>query len=1021
MKKIAKFIGLIVTIAMTLAVSVELPAILKTNAEPIITQNVSGNATAVWSKSELSEEYTTGTVLSIPSRTLTLGTQTVKASATVTYPDGRATVAANVPLDIHGNYKVNYTAVLAGKAYMNAVEFSVYDPIASVQKAGSSISYGKYEYAKSAEGLMVSMTAGDTLRFHTAIDVSNLTKDDALVKAFATPSVKGKADFEKLTFTFRDASNPDIYLKVVSRHYYNHLGIPVSFQSAGANGQPMKGIEYRTNGSLIHTDDFYGTSTNHSFSLDFSELTYNWTRPYADEMPIDIRFDAENLQVYVCNGSTVNNMIIDLDDIAYFDTLWSGFPSGKAYLEITPEEFVKSTAHFCVTEVYGVDLTAEKNVDEEGPIITVDTNYEEMPDAERGRTYTLPDASAWDIYDGICSVKRSVYYNYNSPSAVLIDVKNNQFTANYVGQYAIVYEASDYSGNVSKTILWVNAVADVALPTVSVSEEFKAVTVGSMVYPLPSTTNSACGEVTVKVEAIFNGVSVDMTNGFRPEKAGTYTIRYTVTDYIGQSTSIEKKLTVNGSDVPVFVDTPILPKWYIAGATYAVPMLEANDYRSGSLEKKACAVTITDNNGTKSYKQGDTFVPNVKNNGDTIRLVFTCDGASVTYEVPAIIPTTINPTNNRPALLIENYFDCNAVTLEKLTDGIVMNMTDKNGGFTFVNPLVAEDFSVDFKGVAGKTEFESIKVYLTDSENEQEKVSAEIINKGSFVQIVLANQTIRYDASFEKEDLFSIGYSLGKLVVGTTKFDVDTTVDGQKFKGFSSGKILLTLEVDGAMANQAAIKVLSIDNHVVNSMTLDTTMPKVAVVGEYGGCHSINSLITLPIVMAGDVVNPNVTFSMSVTDDSTGEPLKDVNGVLLQNVDPTKNYTIKFDRYGTYSVSMTASEVFGGIKTNTCNFSYNIIIMDEIAPTLLLDSEFVDKANVGDVIAIPSITVRDNYTTTENLVVSLYCVTPGGSRVHLPNGCTAVQVTEAGVYEFRITAMDEQGNMTVIYKTVTVK
>lgn len=1018
MKKIGKFIGAFTALVMAIAVTAQLPFMIKTNAEPI-TQNESSDTTAVWSDSELNTEYKTGTTLTIPARTLTIGGQTIEADATIVYPDGRATVASKVTLDIHGTYRVDYIVVFAGKAYKDTVEFSVYDPIVSVQKAGSSISYGKYEYAKAAEGLMVSLVSGDTLRFHTAIDVSELTKDDTLVKAFATPSVKGKADFEKLTFTFRDASNPDIYLKVFSRHYYNHLGIPVSFQSAGANGQPMKGIEYRTNGIQIHTDDFYGTSTNHSFSLDFSELTYNWSRPYADEMPIDIRLDAENLQVYVCNNST-NNMIIDLDDIAYFDTLWSGFPSGKVYLEITPEEFIKSTANFCVTDVYGVDLTAEKNVDKEGPAITVDTAYEEMPNAERGREYKIPNASAWDTYDGICKVKRSVYYNYNSPSAILVGVKNDKFTVNYTGTYAIVYEASDYSGNTSKTILWVNALTDVAAPTISVEKDFEAVTVGSMVYPISSTVAGSCGELVVTVEAVIDGESMDMTNGFRPEKAGQYTIRYTVSDYIGQQTTIEKVLMVNDSDVPVFVDTPILPGWYVAGATYEVPALQANDYRGGSLEKKDCTVTITDGNGTSTYEQGATFIPNVANNGEKITLVFTCEGASVEYKVPVVIPTGINPANNRPILLIENYFDCNGVALEKGTDGIVMNATAENAVTTFINPLVAEDFSVVFAGVADKTAFKSVKVYLTDSKNPQEQICAQIVNKGSFVQILVADKAIKYDVSFAKGDRFTVGYSLGQFIIGTTKFAVAKTTDDQIFNGFSSGKILFSIEIEGATVNASAIKLLSVDNHVVNNMTLDTTMPKVAVIGEYGGCYSVGTLLQLPKAMAGDVINPNVTFLMSVTDEM-GQPLKDVNGVLLENVDPTQNYTIKCSDYGTYSVLMTASEVFAGIKTNTCNFSYNIIVVDEIAPTIILQSEFVNNAKMGDIIIFPKVTVTDNATALEALVVSFYCVTPGGQQIRLPNGANAVQVTDAGIYEFKIVAMDEYGNMTVVYRTVTVE
>ena len=599
-------------------------------------------------------------------------------------------------------------------------------------------------------------------------------------------------------------------------------------------------------------------------------------------------------------------------------------------------------------------------------------------------------------------------------------MKDDKFTVNYLGKYAIVYEATDYSGNTSKTILWVNAVTDVASPTISVAEDFEPVMIGSMVYPMDSVVAGSCGELTVSVEAVLNGISTDMTNGFRPEKAGQYTVRYTVSDYIGQQTTVEKTLVVNDSDIPVFVDTPVLPGWYIDGATYTVPTLMANDYRSGSLERKACKVTITDENGTKAYEQGDTFVPHVANHGEEIEIEFTCEGAKVAYKVPVIIPTGINPVNNRPSLLIENYFDLQNSSLEKSTGGMYMHLTAERGGFTFINPLVAEGFSVVFAGVAEKTAFASVKVYLTDSKNPQEKICAEIKNSGAFVQIVIADKTIKYDASFAKGDEFTVGYSLGQMVIGTTKFEVSKTVDGQDFDGFTSEKIILTVEMEGATADKASIQIRSIDNHVVNNMTLDTTTPKIAVIGEYGGCYPIGTILMLPRVMAGDVINPNVTFLMSVTD-ATGKILKDVNGVLLENVDPTKNYTIKCNDYGAYTVFMTASEVFAGIKTNTTNFSYNITIVDEIAPTVILESTFVSTANVGDVIVFPNVTVTDNSTAVENLVVSFYCITPGGQQIRLPNGSNAVQVTNAGVYGFKVVAMDEYGNMTVVYRTVIVE
>ena len=129
--------------------------------------------------------------------------------------------------------------------------------------------------------------------------------------------------------------------------------------------------------------------------------------------------------------------------------------------------------------------------------------------------------------------------------------------------------------------------------------------------------------------------------GFRPEKAGEYTVTYTVTDYIGQTGSVSYTVKAVLGSVPVFVDTPVLPYFFVSGSEYILPEVYANDYRSGKLERKIASAEITDASGTRTVQAGETFVPSVAENGDQVKVVFKCDGAE----------TTVSPTVRPPIFI----------------------------------------------------------------------------------------------------------------------------------------------------------------------------------------------------------------------------------------------------------------------------------------------------------------------------------------------------------------------------------
>ena len=964
-------------------------------------------ASAAWSDPTVEDIKPFGTKFTVPERTVTVDGNAVTASAVVIKPDGSATTEKEVTLDVSGVYTVVYTATVNGKPYVDEVTFRVDDAAYVLSSSKSSATYGKYQYSESASGVMVRLAYGDSITFNTPIDVKGATKSDVLVEAFATPDVKGVKDFDKLIFTFTDIENPNIYLRFTIRQSAEGDNYPISYALAGGNGQPMAGWEEYW--KRLHIDNEWGAQFRHSFSLSFAS-NYAYVAP--DKAVISLRYDAATLQSYVGGF-----MIIDHDNPAYFNNLWRGFPSGKVRLSVSADMYNGNSANFCVSKLRGVDLTEDKYIDSEAPVITVDSDYTQMPATKKGMEYRVPAATAFDSYTATyCDVRTSVWYNYASGNAILVQVRDGKFVADRAGDYAIVYETQDRMGNAAREIRWVHAYETLAYPTVVIGDiPTSTATVGDMVRVADCIVDSKSGNASVVVTAVLGNETFAVgKDGFRPEKAGTYKITYTATDYIGQTGTTTYDLNVKMGDKPVFITCPVLPKMLVEGSDYTLPEATATDYRSGSPVEKKATITVTDKNGTRAVTDGKINVA-ADNNLDKAIVVYECEGARHTYELPVI--KAMIEENGRPRLHVENYLSGSGFTTEKTDDGFILTATEANGGFTFGNRLVAENSAIELRGIAAASNFDAIAVTFADAEDDTRAVTARLIRTSGKADIRLCGVTTGLDNGFVTSDRFSLNYTQGIMIADKARLDITSYDDGRAFEGFPSGRIYISVRFVNASAG-AQISLVSVNGHPMTTATSDRIAPKIVILGaNYGGTHEIGSTITLPAAMAGDTLDPNVTFSMKVTD-GKGNIVTDVDGVKLNGVDPGREYTIKLDGYGQYSVSYTATDTFNQ-RNNTRPLNYTINVVDEIAPEIKFEARFADTVKVGESIVIPKFTVTDNVSAAEDITITKYVLTPSGVLVSIPENSNSVKAVRAGKYEFRIIAVDKAGNVAMERVTVT--
>ena len=692
----------------------------------------------------------------------------------------------------------------------------------------------------------------------------------------------------------------------------------------------------------------------------------------------------------------------------------------------------------CFTSILGVDLSAESYLDNDAPVITVDNEYETMPNAVVGGSYPVSTATAWDMVDGSCKPTVSVWYNYGMQNQKMVDVVDGRFAVNNVGTYAIVYEATDNSGNVAREVLWVRAELKMyATPLAVTLEEGYLTTmeVGTR-QTLPQATVSGGSGNTTLTYTLSKGSLTQPIEGdtFSLESAGEWTLTCTAVDYVGNTAVAIYKLNGIVSGDPILVDTPKLPVAYISGSAYTLPMLYAYDYTSGEKVEKVCDVCVEYNGRTANYQAGSTFTPTVNNHKDMMKITYTCDGTALyETEVPVLVVFEKEripgaSERYRDVVNVEKYFyteDAFTLTNQYALSNVSGLLITANEGtdsaaLAFVNAQMANTFSLEMLTVPNAAKFSKLRLTLTDSEDSNISVMATLTKDDGQTLLTVGETSLSLllDLDGASATTYNIGFSKTSLIVNTTtSVAIDKTENGQPFNGFPSGKIYFTIELcdveEGASIFVSKVSSINVDNKqdatgavITTASALITTAVK-------------DSTYTVQRVFVGDALCPNVKTSLTVKTPD-GQVVVSEDGIALNGVDATREYQINLTEYGQYYVSVTAAED-GWKYANTSHLEYVVTVVDGVPPTIEFTEEFETELEVGDLLTIPAYTVSDNYSAAEKLTVMIMVINPKGMPVYLYGEQPAMTCAYAGTYKVYIYVYDEIGNLVTVEKEITVK
>lgn len=960
----------------------------------------------VWDIAETDWVAFTGDTFRIPAAAVRAGHKTVNAVGVLTAPDGTVLSDQTVLLRSFGSYTVTYTATVGRHVYAESRTLTVRGRTAFVSSELSSVTYGTYDGTQTP-GLLVHLAQGDTLYVSQALELADVDASESILECFATPMQKGVLDFRKLIFTFTDTENPDIFFRVSAMQSSDGDQYPYTYCLAGANGQPMEGWE--ESHQKLHINNVWGTPGQHSFSLLFAP---GIAEKPADAMPIRIGYDPATRRVY-----SSGQLVADFDDPSFFYQLWEGLPSGKAFLSVSADLYVSETANFCISKVRGLDLTAEEYVDTDGPDIALDAAFDVMPRGEVGRAYPIPAASARDTYTGSADVAVTVQQTDGAADGRTLAITVNTFTPDVAGTYCITYTAADAVGNVSQLTRTVEAVDELPPPELTFADAMpSSVTVGTVLSPAMYQADTHDSFTTVTVSATLNGKPCKIGDGLRLTETGLFELTYTATDYIGLQSVTRFAVDVLVNDAPFFPNEPSLPLFLLSGCSYELPECEAYDYRSGSEERKPASLTVTLNGETTALSAGASWTPTVEEDGLLATICYTCEGVSLTREVPVVLGAYQD--GGRDRLPLKNYIRGTNLTVTGSASYLTLTADAPDSRWVFANQLLAEGTGLTFSISPETANFESLSVLLINAADTTHPVAASFRQSNGQLLLSCGGETVVIADSFDAETTLTlICEGNWRLLVNGRSFELTACTDGTPFDGFGEWLYLSMVWEQAAPGSQA--RLYAVDNQPMGNLAFDRIPPRVVLPGGVTGLVALGETVTLPAALVGDVLDANVVCTMSVCDQN-GDFVTAVDGTLLKDADPTRSYELVLSLPGAYQVTYKSTEA----NRQSPNFGVQTQILqveDLSAPVITLHHSFPTAVAVGSCIILPDVTVTDDQTATEDIRLFRYVVTPDGQLVELPSDSNAVVAEQPGVYEIRLVAYDAFGNINLVRHPVTVE
>lgn len=963
----------------------------------------------VLSDLEATLEY--GSTLSfVPAKIYVRGEE-LTATANLLYPSGKTAAASGAVLDELGKY----TLTEEWKGGENVRSFMVANTYKNVFSDSSAVEFGALDFNNEVYGHTITLKNNLTLVYNKIIDLSDNVFDTTLsdksqnvpfVELVTQPNKLGQKDMTALYVELVDAHDSTNFVTIRMK-YFDYAPNIMRIRTK-ASGQGYVGYYYDYKGADCEVND--APSHDDGGFISPASFTQNLTGRRFDETILKLYFDYNECALYATpdhftgdaeHGSPeVPWLVRDFDTtdpyLSAGQTPWKGFTNGEVYMRIYAAG-ITSTAKVGVLSVDGDPLTETFVDDTEAPSISVDLPNEEVPFAIVNKPYRVFDFTAADTYTGVKTSEPVVYFGESK-----IDVKNGEFVPTTEGVYTIVYTACDYYGNVSEKRVNVTAKRSVSKPEAAISRELdKTAAYGKKIILPEITAQGGVGGLTTYYEVFCNGEAVTVEYGeFRCLREGTYTVRFIVTDYVGQQTVLTRYFTVSRGNAPVFDEDGVaLPPIFFAGESYMLGDYSAYLYGTGSKEEVKSRTEVYDyaTGEWREISSGTAYRPVFADAGKTAKIRFTFAGGSgedFVYETEVPIKDSGIGYQGFMDNLFINGGDADAKTR---SDGLYFNVpAGKNGSTAFARKISVKHLSFGFKigGERFAQGFDVMKITLRDSENPTVKVTVTIENHSPVYRAKVNGVSRAF--SVEPAGAFSVKFNAETNeftdVYGYVFGKAEHTDEGREFGGFPSGYVYAEFELIGATENPVSL--LNIANQNLNDTSGDYNQPLITLSDYVSGKYEIGDTVTLPAASAYDVLSEVEDVRITV---KCGEE------VVLRGVSAATSQTFKVEKYGAYSIIYSTKDAEG----NVASVTRYVYCSDSVKPELIFDGSLPQSVKSGTTIKLPSYTIKDNGDVSKAKVF-VYMCTPDGVMYTLKG--EGVKLTGHGEYEIYYYVQDENDN-----------
>ncbi len=855
-------------------------------------------------------------------------------------------------------------------------------------------------------GVKLTFNGVGTVRFNNVIDLSKLSPDTRLIELFALPATvpdytghvqgtelsAGDTLYPSGGYTHGTANFTQFEIKLIDKYDpYNVVTIRYFAQKKLSFWNWNEGYVSVGNTTLMQALNEDGVLQQASAAYNDAGYLANFSFYGEGNTPFNLRLDYENKCFYTYNNGK-DRLILDYDDAETLGAanVWNGFTTGECYLELSFPS-VTADSSVLITKVLGTDLSGGAPADTTPPQLTLETQADELPVAQKGLFYSIPNVTAFDAITGQCQVSVKVTDNAGAE----VKLADGGFTPDAVGQYTVTYTAKDFYGNEAKKTYVVSALEQVEEITVSMADNTPFYAGVSAMEPVFQ-FDGGSGEKHYTVRYLLEGKEVTPESGWLTfHQTGTLQMEFTITDHLG---TCEKSLTqqVLAPDGPVLEDV-ILPQAIFAGRAYRFPIADAFDYKTQTYAPVRVSVNGVTLDGSRSYTPTEAD----REKGSVI-VVYTAAGSGTVTSQSYTVK--VMEHSAAASAVVEG----NGVTME-LGDRYAAITANSNFRFHFAYAVAAQKFALSLGGVPSEENFNTISLQLQDARDTNKTVTVKLTKQsdGKFA-VSLCDRTELVTVPWvgtENDNQATLVITLqndrlvlkngSELLFGT--YPITAWDNGLAFDGFTSGGLYAAAEVGGVMG-KTGLRLYGFSGQSYNRFNIFAdaqiafSEPFESAVVEKG------TTVQIPIATGYSPVSYQVSARYEVI-----AP----DGAVIASGDSLDGGSFVCDGYGQYKVAWYLQDE---VNNKSAVAEYTFTVYDRTAPVITVDSAPL-KGSVNKEITLPNGKVTDNVDGSQ-CIFKVFVINAHNCSVEV-TASMKYTPTEAGNYRIVYMAMDAAGNISV--------